>query len=395
MAEIKLLIIHPNEQYCEQVAQAFLQYDPDIEVTPVVDLRDAPERVKAEKPAAVVVGVDTPHDPALSTIETISGMGEELGIIVVSKEPTRELLVSCMRAGSDEFLEFPIDPDELAKAMGGLLKRKGILARGQGQVVAVFSSSGGAGVTTIACNVAVGVARALNSPTASCILDMNLQFGCVALALDILEFSHTLADAAHEEQRLDENLLRNFMSTHESGLSVLPAPLSLEDAESVDSWRLRGVIQTCRSTYDFTFLDLPHSVDERSVVGLDEADQILLICDMLLPSIRRTIRATELFSELGYKRDKIKLVINRYYDSHEVSLDEIARHVNHPIHWLVPYESRSVMNSLNSGQTLDLVAPNSEVARSLAALARVTAGLTPEPARSGRRRKSLLGWLRS
>ena len=126
MAEVTIFVLHPNEQYCREVAAAFSSYDPEMSIEAVADLREAPNRVRDEKPAAVVVGVDTANDPALKTIETISNMPGDVGIIVVSKAPSQELLVSCMRAGSDEFLEFPIDLQELAKAMGGLFKRKGI-----------------------------------------------------------------------------------------------------------------------------------------------------------------------------------------------------------------------------------------------------------------------------
>ncbi len=391
MPEVRIMVLHPNEQYCQEIVQAFRQYDAEMELIPISDLRQAPSQVKEESPAAVVVGVDTPNDPALGTVEAIRGMAEDVGIIVVSKEPTRELLVSCMRAGSDEFLEFPIDADELAKAMAGLFKRKGIFTHGEGTVVSVFSVAGGTGVTTVACNLATLIAKELRRPRSSCIVDMNLQFGTVALAMDILEFSHTLADAAHEQERLDENLLATFMSNHESGAAVLPAPMSLEEAEGIDPWRIRGVIQTCRKVFSYTVLDLPHTIDDCSIVALDESDEILLLCEMLLPSIRRTIRALETFKELGYKPEKIKLVINRYYDSHEISLDEVAKHVNQPIHWLIPYDSRPIINSLNSGQALDIVDPDSQATRSLRALARTTAGLAPTPKV---KKKGLFSWAR-
>lgn len=240
MPDVRIMVLHPNEQHREQILAAFRQYDSELELIPIADLRQGPSQVKEEHPAAVVVGVDSPNDPALGTVEAIRAVTEDVGIIVVSKEPTRELLVSCMRAGSDEFLEFPIDADELSKALAGLFKRKGIFTQGEGTVVSVFSVSGGAGVTTVACNLAALIAKELRAPKSSCIVDLNLQFGSVALTMDILEFSHTLADAAHEQERLDENLLATFMSDHESGVAVLPAPVSLEEAEGLDPAHTRS-----------------------------------------------------------------------------------------------------------------------------------------------------------
>lgn len=392
MADVTVFVLHPNEQYCQDVIAAFQQYDPELNLLAIADLRDAPNRVREEKPAAVVVGVDTPNDPALKSIETISNMPGEVGIVVVSKEPTQELLVSCMRAGSDEFLEFPINPDELAKAMGGLFRRKGITSQRQGKVTAIFSAAGGTGATTVACNLAAGIASELNTPRSCCIVDMNLQFGAVALVMDIREFAHTVADAAHEQERLDENLLSSFTSNHESGAAVLPAPLSLQELEGVDPWHLRGVIQTCRKTYEHVVLDMPHALDDCSLVGLDEADEILLLCDMALPSIRNTIHALELFKELDYKQDKLKLVINRFYDSDQVSLEEIVEHVKLPVFWVIPYDSEVVISSLNSGETLEAVDPDSGVARSLMALAQHMAGVTPRI--KPKKKRGLFSWVR-
>jgi pilus assembly protein CpaE len=259
-------------------------------------------------------------------------------------------------------------------------------------VVAVFSAAGGTGVTTVACNLVSGIASELRSQTAACIVDMNLQFGCVALAMDIREFTHTLADAVQEQDRLDENLLTGFMSRHASGAGVLPGPLSVADLETIDPWSLRGVLEMCRETYQHTILDVPHTIDDCSVVGLDEADEILLICDMVLPTIRNTIRALETFHELDYSSEKTKLVVNRFYDSDQVSLDEIVEHVDLPVHWLIPYGSEPVITSLNSGQSLDETDPDSSVAHSLMALAQHTAGVKPRV--RPRKRRGLFSWAR-
>jgi pilus assembly protein CpaE len=221
---------------------------------------------------------------------------------------------------------------------------------------------------------------------------MNMQFGSVALVMDIREFSHTVADAAHEQARLDENLLQTFMSAHASGAAVLPAPLSLQELEGVDPWHLRGLIQICRKTYNYVVLDMPHVIDDSCIVGLDESDEILLLCDMLLPTIRHTIRAVEVFRELEYKPDKLKFIVNRCYDSHQVSLDEIVEHVNLPLHWLIPYDSQVVITSLNSGQMLETADSDSHAARSLLALAQNVAGVAPRA--RPKKKRGLFSWAR-
>jgi len=392
VTEVVLFVLHADREYAEQIATAFRQYDAEMTIEVLVDLREASNRVREEVPTAVVVGVDASNDPALKTVETVSHMSGDVGIVVVSRDPSQELLVSCMRAGSDEFLEFPIDPDELGKAMRGLFKRKGIAGRQEGKVTAVFSAAGGVGVTTVACNLAAGIAAEMAGSRACSIVDMNLQFGSVALAMDVREFAHTLADAAQEESRLDENLLVSFMAQHPSGAGVLPAPTSLQDLDGLDPWRLRTVIQVCRKTYSHVILDMPHAVDETSIVGLDEADEVLVLCDMLLPTIRHTIHALELFHELEYGAEKLKLVINRFYDNHQVSLDEIVEHVKLPVHWVIPYDSQVAMAALNAGQSFEATDGDSQATHSLIALAQYSAGLQPRP--RPKKKRGLFSWTR-
>lgn len=392
MADSRIYILHPNEQYCQDIAEAFQQYDADLSMESVTDLRHAAERIREDPPNLIAVGVDSPNDPALRAIERISRQNGEIGIIVVSKEPTQELLVSCMRAGADEFLEYPVDSGELSKALEGLAKRKGVISTRQGKVVAVFSAAGGVGCTTIACNLAAGISLEMDGSNTCALLDMNTQFGAVALAMDIREFSHTLADAVGDSDRLDEGLLESMVTEHPSGCAVLPAPLNVAELESFDPLQVRTVIQMARKAYRFVVLDLPHTIDEVSIVGLDEADEILLVCDMVLPSIRNTICVLETLHELEYKDEKIKLVISKYYDSHQVSLDEIVKHVGIPVHWLVPYDSPAAIAAMNSGDTIDAVDPDSQAGHSLVALAQSTAGVVPK-ARS-KRKRGFWSWTR-
>jgi len=391
VAEISLLVLHPNAEYGRTLVEAFEEYNAEMEIVHLTDMRNAPTVVADDKPDAVVVCVDSAADPALRTVQAIRAVAPTVGIIVVSQAHSHELLVSCMRAGTDEFLEFPLEAAKLAEAMDGLFRRKGIASAQEGKVTAVFSASGGVGVTTIASHLAAGIAAEIGTDDAACIIDMNLQFGTIALAMDIREITHTLAEAAADLDRLDVNLLRSFMSQHASGAFVLPAPLAISDADAVDPLSLRGVIQLCRKAFQHVILDIPHQIVETSIVGLDEADEILLVCDMVLPSVRVTIRALETFDELEYKRDRFRLIVNRHYDSHQISLDEIVQHVKLPIYWLVPYDSQAAISSLNGGQTMDVACPDSEAAHSLVALAQHTAGIVPK-AKSARKRRGFFSW---
>ena len=392
MPDVRICVCHPNEQRRQEIVQSLERHDSELVVMPVADLRGVVATVNAEKPQIVVVGVDAADDPAFRTIAAVDSGGVDVGIVVIGQDPSQEFLVACMRAGADEFLNYPLDAGELAKTLDRLYRKKGILQQPQGKAVALYSAKGGAGVTTLACSVAANVARQVNNETACCILDLNVPFGSVALALDVRQFSYSVADACRDSGRLDTPLLRSYMAAHDSGLAVLPAPLKLEEAEEINAQRLTTVITECQKAYEHVFLDLPHGLDSVALAALDVAGQILVVCDMTLPAIQHTIRAVEQFQELEYKKEKIKLVINRYYDTSQISLQEISEHVRLPVHWIVPYDSEVAIGAANSGQTLDAAGADSEVARSVVALAKHTAGIAA--AEPKKKKLSLFSWKR-
>ena len=71
---------------------------------------------------------------------------------------------------------------------------------GDGQVITVFSTKGGAGKSVIASNLAVRLAQRSDQPVV--LVDADLQFGDVAVMLKLAP-QHTIVDAVSSLDRLD------------------------------------------------------------------------------------------------------------------------------------------------------------------------------------------------
>lgn len=376
MAEILIYILHPNQQHCEAIQQAvFALNDPELVPAILTDLRHAPDEVRRQKPPIVLVGIDVPNDPAIRVMDQITQiMAQDISQIVVTKNATSDVIVPCTRAGAADFLSFPIAPDELREAIDRQLQRRGLRANEAGKVVGIFSGKGGVGVTMLACNLAANIAAVKKSANPSAILDLNVQFGVVAEMMD-MKGKYSLADAVRDAERLDWALLKEYMGMHASGAYILPAPPSLEESEALRGDNLAKVIDLCRQNFAFTLIDLPHHVDGLTIPVLDQCDEVLLVCDLLFPTIRNTQKVLDIFYSLEYKKEKIKLVLNAYYKNDKVSLRDINNALKLPVYWLIPYDSLLARESIDAGVTVASINPASDLAESLMTLAQHMCGV--------------------
>ena len=91
-------------------------------------------------------------------------------------------------------------------------------AVGRNRVIAVVSAKGGVGKTTIATNLAVGLAQ--DSPLGVVLIDADMQFGDVATALSLAP-SRTLPDLVSGVVPNDTMVLKTYLTPHPSGFYVV------------------------------------------------------------------------------------------------------------------------------------------------------------------------------
>src|ERR1041384_8188232 len=136
------------------------------------DTEQVSEEIVRLKPMAAIISLGPNMDQAIKLIQKLSVESPKTALICAAQNPSPDLLMQSLRAGAREFLQLPIREHEL----NTVLDRVSEFCAGQieaprkkGRVVAVFSSKGGCGTSSIASNLAV----ATNARTA--LVDLNLQ----------------------------------------------------------------------------------------------------------------------------------------------------------------------------------------------------------------------------
>ncbi|MEZ4646307.1 MAG: AAA family ATPase [Chloroflexota bacterium] len=196
----------------------------------------------------------------------------------------------------------------------------------------VFSPKGGSGCTTIAINLAVGLAKRNQKVV---LVDASLQFGDVAVMMNMKSIT-SIIDIVERMNELDPELVSTVVQVHRSGVHVLLAPPRPEMADVVTDQNLLALIEVLRQMYDFVIVDTSSNLNDITLGLLDVADQIVLVTQQSLPSLKNVSRFFDLSEGLKYKSDKVWLVVNRSVGKSGISVKDISNILKRPIIMTIP-----------------------------------------------------------
>ncbi len=95
-----------------------------------------------------------------------------------------------------------------------------------------------------------------------------------------------------------------------------------------------------------------------------------------LPSLNNTKRYIGLLERFGIKRDKLKLVVNRYLDRSEISIKEAEAILNYPVFMTIPNDYASALAAINKGEPLVRLFPRSPVSKMIGELSKQVKALS-------------------
>ena len=330
------------------------------------------------RPSAAVVVLDPDNpDKEFSFIKKLVTINPGTSIIAAAANASPALILGSMRAGADEFLQVPIIPAEfqtVLKKVAELRKEDQSPSGKRAHVIAVFSGKGGSGVSFLATNLAAAV----GAPTV--LVDLNLQAGDAASFL-ALDPKYSLADFARNRSRLDESLIRSLLTPHSAYLSLVAAPNEAHEAEEIKPEDIPEILHLLGQKFECVVLDLPHTFDPVTITALDLADDILLTLTLDIPGIRSTKRALKVFDNLGYSRQKISVVVNRWTKGIDVELHKVEGHLGEQLIGFVPNDYRKVIESIKLGRPLVQSEPSSKIALEIKRIASLVMAReeTPSP----------------
>jgi pilus assembly protein CpaE len=310
------------------------------------------EELNRLRPQAALVLLNGELPQPFELVERIRHELPDTAVLCASENASAEVILKTLRAGALEFLSLPLMLEELTLVFSKLEQQfQRSVEKTPGKVIAVYASKGGCGTTFVASNLAASLARVAQAQT--CLVDLNLQAGDQPLYLG-LEPTATLSDVVHNFDKLDEQLLASFLTPRTDRLSLLAAPTESGREEEVKVVHVMRVLTLLRARMDYVVLDVPRGLDETTIGALDSADERVLLLTLDIPTIRSARRALDLFKRLGYDRERIKLVVNRYEKTPEFDLKQVERVLAAKIFATLANDYPAAIASINMGEPLVL-----------------------------------------
>src|SRR6185503_15861975 len=236
----------------------------------------------------------------------------------------------------------------------------------RGRVVTVFSPKGGTGKTVTATNLASTFAKYEGKNTL--LLDLDLQFGDAAIMLG-LEPEKTIYDLVVAPGELDSEKLAGYITRHQSGLDILPAPLRPEDAELVTEAKLARLLEVARESYDVIVVDTSPFFHGPMLATLDRTDELLMLCGLDVPTLKNVRLSLQTLELLSFPQDRIKVVLNRANSKVGMQRKEVESALEMGVRHEVPSD-RAVPVSVNKGNPAVLADSKSDFSRSVRELAK-------------------------
>jgi pilus assembly protein CpaE len=305
----------------------------------------------------------------IHTLQDLGGFGE---IFLMSNNSDSDVVLKALRLGAKEFFSLPIKQEEFTQALTKLKERKEKTKSQKltktGQIVEVIGSKGGVGVTTVAVNVAVGLAETKSAQSVA-LIDSNVALGEIPLFLEVKPQYH-LGEIVKNATRLDSTFLMNILSKHSSGVYVLPSPAYLNGYPKMTPEVMEHLVRLMQRMFDFVVIDTGQSLDDVSLRVLEMSDTVFLVSNLSLPCLSNTRGLLKTFQNLGYPaRERVKIVVNRYLKNADVSLNDASTGIDKEIFWTIPNDYPTALSAINQGKPLSQVASKSPITQSLRQLA--------------------------
>ena len=261
-------------------------------------------------PSMILVDLSSSADP-MADLDSLADVCTP-GTVVLTLGATNDigLYRKLRNAGVADYVVKPLNVEVLAESIRNSMEPHLAAGAGgavQGKLICVIGARGGVGATTIATNCASLIADEVGKKVG--LIDFDLQFGTVALTLD-METSSGLGEAIDNPSRVDATFIDSVSVRAGDRLFVIASEDGIEDGSGASPENVAEFLNHLRNEFEVVVVDIPRHSAARWMRAMSGVTKLMLVTDLSLSGLRDTGRLIAAAKDV-VEPSRILMVANR------------------------------------------------------------------------------------
>ncbi|MGL5863859.1 MAG: AAA family ATPase [Phycicoccus sp.] len=266
---------------------------------------------------------DLGPEPVLTLVAELTARRPATAVVLLADDVDAALVALAMESGARALVPLPFAFGQLESRLAAAAAWSATMRRaladgtarvladdGRARVIGIAGGKGGVGASTVACHLAVDVARTLPALEV-CLVDLDLEKGDIPALLDIRSRT-SLADLAGVADDLSADAVEGSLVPHVSGVDVLLAPTDVRDVAVITPAALRIVVGALRARYDLLLVDLGSHATPAQATVVELCDEVVVVVTPDVPAVRGLRRLVTAWESLGVAEEAdLQVLVNR------------------------------------------------------------------------------------
>ena len=372
-ANPRILLISDNELLDQEIANTLKVHASYSYIGKISYLTGVSTKIQISEPNIVLIDCSI-HENSLALIDEIASGYTDGVIVAILPIQNVHLADRVILAGARAILLYPFADQILLDTLNRIQKLADRNRNASSKIrlehevgirnrsIVVYCPKGGGGCSTIATNLAIAIHQF--SKEEVLVIDGKKALGHVALMLN-LRTANSVADLTILSHKLDPVLINQVVVKHISGISILPSPINISKGNEIHPDDLFRTVMALKSLFAYIIVDGGSSLDQNLVTYMDSADQILVVVNANIASLRDTRQFMELSETLSYPKDKIKLIINEAGRKTDIKINDIKASLKSEIFSMIPLDYDFSAACLNDGVPIILRKSNHPISKAI------------------------------
>ncbi|MCS7286603.1 MAG: response regulator [Anaerolineae bacterium] len=351
----------------------YILYKEGYEIAPALSGREALELLSKEKFDLIILDIMMPEMDGYEVCRRIRANPStaKIPVIMLTAKAMPEDRIAGYEAGADHYITKPVLPAELVATVKALLARTAVEVA-KGKVVTFIGVKGGVGVTSLAVNVGVILAK---EGLKSILLDMQPYGLAVASQLGLPISRVDPSFLKMKPQDISRAIAESFLTKHASGLLVFPSIYPDYSIGEIPQEFVRKLVQTLTFMSDYLLIDGGARIDRAIEVALRDSDKVVLVLESDPLSLKVGNVMIKELGKLGVGGLKLIVVsVNRTRAQIALSKQEQEAILGSSIDIILPPAPELFFQSTKEGIPAVILQPSSLAAEQIRALASMIKG---------------------